>query len=208
VKRLTRGEVQVERLLRAARTIAVLGASPRRGERSTAVVEFLKQSGFEVFPVRADRADVAGLSSWMRLADVPGRVDIVLVLGGKAVDRDTIDDAARKGARALWVAPGLPVVADARHAVAHDLLLVRDRDIVVEQRHTEAVAGQPRKRGVNVGGRKRLFEDDRKRREETGYVVGGGGGHKAGGGNHAVLDEKKLVGGKPSPRRGPLRRAR
>lgn len=70
----------------------------------------------------------------------------------------------------------------------------RERDIVTEHRHTEQVAGQPRKRGVNVSGRKGWYEDDRKHRDDTWHD-----------GQHAVLDEKKMVGGKPSPRRGPIR---
>ena len=206
MKRLTRDEVRIERLLRAARSVAVLGASARRGHRSYAVVEYLKEEGFDVLPVREDRAEVAGLSSWARLADIPGPLDILLVLGGAPPDRATIEEAARKGARVLWLAPGVPVGGAAEDAAAHGLLLVRDRDIQVEQRHTEQVAGQPRKRGVNVGRRKRRYEDDRKRRDETGYVARGGGGHKGGGGARAVLDEKKMVGGKPSPRKGPLLR--
>lgn len=131
MSRLTRAEVRVERALRAARDVAVLGASARPGRGGNAVVAYLKAQG---------------------------------------------------------------------------LLLVVDRDIRIEHRHTEQVAGQPRKRGVNVGGRRQLYEDDRKRRNEGGYVPGGGGGRKGGGGSHAVLDEKKMVGGRPSPRRGPLRR--
>ncbi|HYR95666.1 MAG TPA: CoA-binding protein [Candidatus Binatus sp.] len=206
MKRLTREEVRVERLLRAARGVAVLGASARRGQRGNAVVEYLKQAGFDVFPVRQDRAEVAGLASSARLADVPGPIDIVLVLGGDGLDPATIDEAKKKGARALWFAPGVPVGKAEEYAAAHELFLVRNRDIVIEHRHTEQAAGQPRKRGVNVGGRKRYYEDDRKRPTETGYVVGGGGGRKGGGGLHAVLDEKKMVGGRPSPRRGPLRR--
>ena len=79
-------------------------------------------------------------------------------------------------------------------------LLIRDRDIIREQGHTERSAGQPRKRGVNVGGRRRQ-QKERKNVETTGYVVGGGGGHKGGGGNRAVLDEKKMVAGKPRRKR-------
>jgi hypothetical protein len=206
MKRLTREEVRVERVLRASRSVAVLGASAQRGERSNAVVEYLKQAGFDVLPVREDRAEVAGLPSWTRLADVPGPVDIVLVHGRGGVDEATIEEAARKGARALWLAPGVRLGNIERHAAAHDLLVVRDRAIEVEQRHTEQVAGQPRKRGVHISRRKRSYEDDRKRPEKAGWVEAGGGGHKSGGGRHAVLDEKKMVGGKPSPRRGPLRR--
>jgi hypothetical protein len=203
MKRLTRDEVQVERMLRAVRSVAVLGASARPGHRSNAVVAYLKQAGFDVFPVRADRAEVAGLASWARLADIPGAIDLVLVLAA-GITPATIEVAARKGARALWLAPGVPAVEAGELAAAHGLQLVRGRDVTVEHRHTEQVAGQPRKRGV--GARTQADDQGRKPRARAGYAARGGGGRKGGGGRRAVLDEKKMVGEGPSPRRRRLRR--
>ncbi|HZP40423.1 MAG TPA: CoA-binding protein [Candidatus Binatia bacterium] len=191
--RLTRDEAQVERLLRAARTIAVVGASARRGAPASAVVPYLRVEGFDVFPVRQDGADVAGLKSWPSLADVPGSLDVVLVVAG-AVPPGTLETAAAKRARLVWLQPGVPVGDAAARATALGLRLVHDRDLRTEQRHTEAVAGQPRKRGVTA-------RTDNRKRPDGWHVVGGGGGRKSGGGRHAVLDEKKMAGGKPSPRR-------
>jgi hypothetical protein len=196
MKRLTRDEVEAERLLRRARSVAVLGAAASRGERDHAVASYLKRAGFDVFPVRADRAEVAGLAAWRRLADVPGSIDVVVVAAGHAPDEATIAEAARKGARGLWLSPGVAVGDAERQAAAHGLRLIRDRDVVAKHRHTERVAGEPRKRGVNVGGR-----DARTLGPKGGYVAGGGGGSRGGGGGRAVLDEKKMTGGKPSPRR-------
>ncbi|MGD9765883.1 MAG: CoA-binding protein [Candidatus Binatia bacterium] len=199
--RLTREEVSVERLLEAARSIAVLGVG---AQGASGVVAYLKQARFEVFPVREDRAEIAGLTPWAHFADVPGPIDIVLVLSG-AIDGAAIEEAARKSARALWLAPGVLAGDVEERARECDLRVVHDRDIVLEHKHTERSAGQPRKRGVHVSLRKRQYEDNRKRREQTGYVARGGGGHKGGGGGRAVLDEKKMVEGSPSPRKGPLR---
>ena len=61
---------------------------------------------------------------------------------------------------------------------------------------------------VQVRRRKQTYEDNRMRPDAGGYVAGGGGGHVAGGGVRSVLDEKKMVKGKPSPRSGPRRPAR
>jgi predicted CoA-binding protein len=190
VRRLTRDEVEAERLLRAARTIAVLGAGRRRGEHGDAVVRYLRDAGFEVFPVRADRAEVGGLASWRRLADVPGSIDILLVVGGRAGPA-TVEAAARKGARGVWIGPQAAADLPAR---AGDLAVVRGRDITVEHRHTEQVAGQPRKRGVSRRARQRP--------PDAGWTAAGGGGRRGGGGGRAVLDEKKMTTGRPSPRRG------
>ena len=86
------------------------------------------------------------------------------------------------------------------------LVLVTNRDLDREHGELQRGGGQPRKLGVHVRRRTGRFEDDRKRRDEGGWTEGGGGGGRGGGGRHAVLDEKKMVGGRPSPRRGRLRR--
>jgi hypothetical protein len=53
--------------------------------------------------------------------------------------------------------------------------------------------------------RKPVYEDNRKRPDDSGYRPSGGGGHVAGGGGRSVLDEKKMVTGAPSRRRGPVK---
>jgi hypothetical protein len=58
---------------------------------------------------------------------------------------------------------------------------------------------------VHVRQRKATYEDNRQRPDDAGYVARGGGGHVAGGGTRSVLDEKKMVKGAPSRRRGPFK---
>jgi predicted CoA-binding protein len=169
MKRLTHDEVRVERLLRAARSVAVLGASGTRGRGGSAVVEYLKNEGFEIFPVHPERAEVAGLGSWARLEDIPGPIDILLVLRSQPPAPATIAAAAGKGARILWLARGVPASDAETEAVRHGLLVVRNRDIAVEQRHTEEVAGQPRKRAQSRGRRGR----EAKPGEAAGHARGG-----------------------------------
>ncbi|MGH7766550.1 MAG: hypothetical protein ACREQP_03790 [Candidatus Binatia bacterium] len=86
--------------------------------------------------------------------------------------------------------------------------LIKDRCIEEEHRHFLKDGGHPKRLGVHVSRRRRTYEDNRKNLEVEGYTEGGGGGGKGGGGKRAVLDEKKMVRGRPSPRQGPLRRAR
>jgi len=182
MKRLGRDEAEVERLLRASRVVAVVGASGRRGDPADAVAEYLARAGFEVLPIHRERAEVAGLASWARLADVPGRVDIVLVVGGAGVDGGLVAEAAEKGARAVWIARGVPAGDGEARVEAHGMRLVRALDIVEEQRHTEAAAGRPRRRGA---------------RPAAGGTDTAGGGRRGG----TVREEKQPSGGRRSPHR-------
>lgn len=91
------------RPLWAARGVAVIGASDRPGAVGRLPVQFLQRHGYAgpIFPVRPDGAPVAGLPSHASMADVPGPVDLALVM----VAADRVIGAVRDCAAA-----GVPVV--------------------------------------------------------------------------------------------------
>lgn len=211
MKHMDREEALIERLLRRTRTVAVVGASPQPTRYSHEVVSYLHQVGYDVIPIRPDRARVAGLPTYARLEDVAGPVDLVVIFRQRDVSAAHVAEALSKRAEAVWFPPGAWSPAAETEAKQHDLIVIADRCIIEDHRHLfgsdgEPRAGHPQKTGVHVRRRKRVIEDDRVHPEEEGYTAGGGGGHAAGGGVRAVLDEKKMVRGRPSPRSGSLKR--
>jgi predicted CoA-binding protein len=211
MKHMNRDEALVERLLRRTRTIAVIGASPRRARHSREVVAYLHAAGYDVIPVRPDRVPVEGLPTFARLEDFGGPVDLVVIFRRPDAAVSHIGEAAAKRADVVWLPPGAWSREAEEEARRHDLALVKDRCIVEEHQHLfrahgEPGAGHPGKTGVHVSRRKRAFEDNRVHVEDQGYAAGGGGGHSAAGGVRAVLNEKKMVKGRPSPRSGPFKR--
>ena len=109
---------------------------------------------------------------------------------------------------AIWLPPGVWTPQAEEQARKHDVLLIKDRYIEEEHRHSSKHSGHPPKLGVHLSRRRRTYEDNRADLQEDGYTKEGGGGHKGGGGKRSVLDEKKMVRGRPSPRQGPRKRAR
>lgn len=205
MKHLTRDEIAMQQLLQRARTIVVVGASPRTDRHSHQVCRYLHDQGFEVIPVRPDRAQVASMSSYARLGDVPGPVDIVVIFRNPAAVPAHIRETAAKGPEAVWLPPGVWTPACRQEAARLAVTLIEDTCIEAEHRHGSRSSGHPRKLGVHGRRRARAYPDNRKRPDGAGWVAGGGGGASGGGGVRAALDEKKMVAGKPSPRRGLLR---
>lgn len=201
MKHITREEGTIERLLRATRTIAVIGASPRPTRHSHEVVSYLHRAGFDVVPIRPDRASVAGLPTFASLDDFGGPVDVVVIFRRPDAVVAHIEQAAAKHAEAVWLPPGVWSREAEEAARTHNLTLIKDRCIMEEHRHLagatgEPTGGHPRKQGVHRPGRRGRIEEDQVNVPDTGYVEGGGGGHKAGGGKHSVLDEKKMMSGR------------
>lgn len=70
---------EIRSALDTVRTIAVVGASPNPARASHAVTRVLVESGYRVFPVNPGHAggEIAGLTAFGRLADVPEPIDMV-----------------------------------------------------------------------------------------------------------------------------------
>jgi len=106
MKHVTREETFMQALLRSSRTIAVIGASPHAERHSRDVVSYLHQSGYDVIPVRPDRASVEGLPTFASLEDFGGSVDLAVIFRRPDAVAAHIREAAAKHAYAVWLPPG------------------------------------------------------------------------------------------------------
>jgi uncharacterized protein len=96
-----------EEILRTARTIAVVGASPNPSRTSHGVMRYLQRVGYRCIPVNPSADEVLGERSYPSLADVPERVDLVDVFRRAEYCAGVAREAAGIGAPALWLQLGL-----------------------------------------------------------------------------------------------------
>lgn len=136
-----------DELLRTARTIAVVGYSPRPDRPSNSVSAYLRVSGYRVIPVNPGLRDaiVDGEQSYARLADIPAaeRIDLVDVFRrGEHLD-DVVDDAIAARVPALWFQLSLGNVQAAERAERAGLRVVWDRCTAIEHRRLPAQDRRP-----------------------------------------------------------------
>jgi predicted CoA-binding protein len=103
-----------EEILRAARTIAVVGASPDPSRTSHGVMRYLQRVGYRCIPVNPNADEVLGERCYPSLADLPEPVDLVDVFRRAEYCADVARDAAAIQTPALWLQLGLRS-AEARH---------------------------------------------------------------------------------------------
>jgi uncharacterized protein len=97
-----------EQILADARTIAVVGASPRPDRPSHGVMRYLLEQGYRCIPVRPlDCDEVLGVPCVASLADIDEPIDIVDVFRRSDALARHAREAAEVGARALWLQLGL-----------------------------------------------------------------------------------------------------
>jgi len=97
-----------EQILREAKTIAVVGASPRPDRPSHDVMRYLLEQGYRVIPVRPrDCAEVLGVPCVPTLAEIGEPVDLVDVFRRPEYTPGVAREAVAAGAAALWLQLGI-----------------------------------------------------------------------------------------------------
>lgn len=125
----------IERLVREARTVAVVGLSANPGRPSFGVARYLRRSGLRILPVNPRLpSSWEGLPAYASLADVPEQVDIVDVFRRPEHVPAIARDAVVIGAGALWLQLGVISPEGATLASDGGLDVVMDRCLAVEHR--------------------------------------------------------------------------
>jgi len=128
----------IERILRTAKTIAMVGASERPHRPSHGVMRFLQARGYRVIPVNPASLDnqINGETVVSSLADIEGPVDMVDIfrqshLVGPVID-EAIAEKDRLGISSVWLQLGVIDDAAAARAIAGGLDVVMDRCPAIE----------------------------------------------------------------------------
>lgn len=125
----------IARLVRTARTVAVVGVSARPDRPSHQIAQYLHQQGFRVFPVNPALREFRGMQVYPDLASVPEHIDIVDVFRRPESVPPVAEQAIEVGAGALWLQLGIVEEESCRKAAAAGLDVVADRCILVDHRN-------------------------------------------------------------------------
>ena len=114
-------------LLRTAKTIAMVGASPNPAKPSHGVMRYLLGAGYRVIPVRADGCEsVHGVPCVSSLAEIDEPIDIVDVFRRPEHCPPHAREAVAVGARSLWLQLGIRSAESRRIAESAGLDYVED----------------------------------------------------------------------------------
>jgi uncharacterized protein len=135
------GDDEIETILRAARRIAIVGASSNEGRPSFGVFRYLVHQGFECAPVNPNERSVLGIPAFRTLAEAvaaTGPFEIVDVFRRPELVVPHAEEAVAAGASCLWLQLGVVNWEAARIASAAGLAVVMDRCTAIEWRKIAA----------------------------------------------------------------------
>ena len=120
-------------VLRATRTVAVVGASANPSRASNFVATYLlAETKYEIWFVNPSVSDILGRPVYPSLADLPAKPDLVDVFRRPADLPAVAAEAIDAGAATLWLQLGLSDAAVAERATAAGLAVVMDRCLKIE----------------------------------------------------------------------------
>jgi predicted CoA-binding protein len=122
----------IQRVLHAARSIAIVGLSGNDLRASNFVGYYLKRHGYTVIPVNPRETDVLGEESYAGLSEVPVPIDIVNVFRVPDAVPEIAEEAVAIGAGALWCQFGVINERGARIAEDGGVTVIMDRCLKVE----------------------------------------------------------------------------
>jgi hypothetical protein len=129
----------IRELLRASRTIAVVGISDNPVRPSFGVTKSMLDFGYRILPVNPALTEWEGITAYPTLAAAvqalgpDDRIDIVNVFRRPALVGNVVDECLRLGLHTLWLQQGVINEAAAERAVAAGMTVVMDRCIYVDR---------------------------------------------------------------------------
>jgi uncharacterized protein len=124
---------QIERLLRGAHTIAIVGLSPDRTRPSHGVARALQRFGYRIIPVNPHAQSILGEPAVPSLEQLPERlepgerIDIVEVFRRPEHIAQIVAQCMRLRVPALWLQDGVIDAAAAERASQAGIFTVMDR---------------------------------------------------------------------------------
>ena len=121
-------------ILTSARTIVVVGASPRRERPSHRVMAYLQRRGYRTIPVNpfAAGGTINGETVYASLAEVPDPIDMVDIFRRPEAAGAIVDAAIAVGAKIVWMQLGVRDDAAAARGEAKGLKVVMNRCPAIE----------------------------------------------------------------------------
>ncbi len=98
---------EIRKILQDAKTIAVLGLSPKPERDSWRVAKYLQEQGYKIIPVRPGQKEILGEKAFASVDDLDMPVDILDVFRNSAQITGHVEEAIRLKPRVFWMQLGI-----------------------------------------------------------------------------------------------------
>lgn len=131
---LITNDAEIQKILSDSTSIALVGASQKSWRESNAIMQYLLNAGFTVYPINPRYPDVLGQKCFPDLRSLDTQVDIVNIFRNANAVIPIVEEAIVMKSKVVWMQSG--VINDVAAAMASraGLAVVMDRCIAVDHR--------------------------------------------------------------------------
>jgi len=131
---------EIRKILQQARTIAVVGLSPKPERESHRVARYLQEAGYRIIPVYPRGDEILGEKVYPNLSAIREKIDLVDIFRKSEHLPAIFDEALARGdVDCIWAQLGLYNNPAARRALAAGIQVVQNRCTKIE--HQRLIAG-------------------------------------------------------------------
>ena len=124
--------LEISRILKSFRNIAVVGLSPKENRPSNQVARYLIDAGYNVIPVNPGQEEILGRRCYPDLESIPEKVEIVDIFRRPDDIPPIVRSAIKIGAKVVWMQLGIVNEEAAAEAKKAGLSVVMDRCMKVD----------------------------------------------------------------------------
>jgi predicted CoA-binding protein len=114
-------------LLASTKTIALVGASPNPERASHAVMRYMIDRGYKVYPVNPMEKEILGMKVYPSIKDIGEPIDMVDIFRRSEDAGPICDEAIAVGAKSIWMQLAIINEEGCKRAEAAGLKVVMDR---------------------------------------------------------------------------------
>ena len=126
--------LEISKLLREYKNIAIVGLSPKTNRPSNQVARYLIEAGYNIIPVNPGHEEILGLKCYPDLESVSEPVDIVDVFRRSEDVPPVVESAIKIAAKVIWMQQGIINEEAASRARKAGLTVIMDRCLKVDHR--------------------------------------------------------------------------
>ncbi len=123
--------INICKLLKNSKRIAVIGLSRNPDKISRIIAEFLIDKGYEVFGVNPNFSEIDKIKVFPKLTDIPYDIDIVNVFRKSDDIPEIIPEVLEKNPKSLWLQQGIRNDMAVKPVVEKGILTIQDKCIMV-----------------------------------------------------------------------------
>ena len=129
-------DAQMQAMLEACQTIAIVGANDKPGQPVDRVGRYLMDQGYGIIPIHPKRKTVWGMDALPSLADLEWPVDIVNLFRAPGYCPDHAREvlAMQTAPKLFWMQSGIESPEAAELLAGTSIEVVQDRCLMVEHR--------------------------------------------------------------------------